>query len=163
MSSDSGEENAGIYTTVSEVVPISNPGASLSRRPDSPVIQTYPKDRYDIILFNDGSPDTTEDIFREYEKEATWCLTWIAPENQGIAGATNAGIVRSNADFICFTWDDRIAESDWIPYLIHGFTDDSVGAVGRIESYEPIPSLQRCVEDYGILNQKRCMLHNKPL
>ena len=164
MNSDSGEQNAGIYPTVSVVVPTFNRGARLSRCLDSLVNQTYPKDRYNIIIVNDGSHDTTEDVLREYEKKATCGFIWITQENQGIAGATNTGIARSNADVICFTGDDCIAESDWITHLIRGFTDDSVGAVGgRIESYQPLTSLQRYVEDSGILNQKRFMLHNKLL
>ncbi len=148
--------------TVSVVIPTFNRGAILSRCLDSLFNQTYPKGRYEIIVINDGSKDSTEDVLREYEKKAPCGFIWITQKNQGIASATNAGISRSSADFICFTGDDCITENDWITNLMRGFIDDSIGAVGgRIESYRPTTSLQRYVEESQILNQKKYMLHNK--
>jgi len=147
---------------ISIVIPTFNRSTKLSRCLNSLFNQTYPKDRYEIIIINDGSTDDTENILKEFKKKATCSFSWFSQKNQGIASATNAGVLKSKGEIICFTGDDCIAEKDWIENLVKGFVDDKVGAVGgNVVGYQAITPIQQYAEDAQIVNQERFMIKNK--
>jgi len=146
---------------VSVIIPTFNRSANLSRCLDSLFNQTYPKDRYEIIIVNDGSRDNTENVLREYKKKAPCEFIGITQENQGIAIATNSGISKSKGDIICFTGDDCIPENNWITLLVNGFTDEKIGAVGgKVVSYQVKTQIQQFVEDCGCLDQEKFVKKN---
>ena len=72
--------------------------------------QTYPKDRYEIIVVNDGSTDGTEEVLKEYAKKAPCIFKCFSQENKGVAAAMNLGIKNAEGDIVCFTADDCIAD-----------------------------------------------------
>jgi cellulose synthase/poly-beta-1,6-N-acetylglucosamine synthase-like glycosyltransferase len=146
---------------VSIVIPTYNRGAKLSRCLDSLFNQTYPKDRYEVIIINDGSKDNTEEVLRDYEKKASCGFIWDTQKNQGIAVATNTGISRSKGEFICFTGDDCIPENNWIEQLITGFDNDLIGAVGgKVVSYQTNTPIQQFIEDAHVLDQETFIKRN---
>jgi len=120
---------------------------------DSLCNQTYPKDKYEIIVVNDGSTDGTEEVLREYEEKAPCKFRWFTQKNQGVAAALNHGIKKAIGEIICFTGDDCIADEKWIKELVKALDDEKIGGVGgRIEAYNP----ETLVEKYGgkIVNQE---------
>jgi cellulose synthase/poly-beta-1,6-N-acetylglucosamine synthase-like glycosyltransferase len=146
---------------ISVVIPTYNRSTQLSRCLDSLFNQTYPKDRYEIIIINDGSKDNTENVLREYEKKAPCVFIWGTQGNQGIATATNSGISRSKGDFVCFTGDDCIPENDWISQLVDGFQNDRIGAVGgKVRSYQINTPIQQFIVDARILDQEGFIKRN---
>jgi cellulose synthase/poly-beta-1,6-N-acetylglucosamine synthase-like glycosyltransferase len=147
---------------VSVVIPTYNRSTKLIRCLNSLFDQTYPKDQYEIIIINDGSKDDTENILKQFNERAPCTFLWVSQKNQGIATATNTGILRSKGDIICFTGDDCIAEKDWIENLVKGFVDDKVGAVGgNVIGYQTTNPIQLYSEDAQIVNQERFMIKNK--
>ncbi len=109
--------------------------------------QSYPKDRYEIIVVNDGSTDGTEEVLKEYEKKAQYMFRWYTQMNRGKAAAMNLGIKNTRGEIICFTDDDCIADKNWIKNLLKEFDDEKVGGVGgRILAYMP----KKLVEKYGV-------------
>jgi cellulose synthase/poly-beta-1,6-N-acetylglucosamine synthase-like glycosyltransferase len=151
-----------IEPLVSIIIPTFNRSNKISRCFDSLFNQTYPKDRYEVIIINDGSKDNTEEVLKEYQKKAPCAFIWDTQENQGIAKATNSGISRSKGDFICFTGDDCIPENDWIAKLINGFNDDTrIGAVGgKVISYQTNTPVQQFIEDAHVLDQEAFIKKN---
>jgi cellulose synthase/poly-beta-1,6-N-acetylglucosamine synthase-like glycosyltransferase len=146
---------------VSVVIPTYNRSENLSRCLDSLFNQTYPKDRYEVIIINDGSKDNTEEVLREYEEKAPCMFIWDTQENQGIAIATNSGISRSKGDFICFTGDDCIPETNWIEQLVNGFNNDTIGAVGgKVLSYQTNSPVQQFIVDAKMLDQESFIKRN---
>jgi cellulose synthase/poly-beta-1,6-N-acetylglucosamine synthase-like glycosyltransferase len=146
---------------VSIVIPTYNRSAILSRCLDSLCNQTFPKDRYEIIVINDGSKDTTEDILRKFEKKASCRFIWSTQENNGRSSARNSGIAKSKGELICFIDDDCIAERDWIKNLTAGFAIDAIGAVGgKIISYKTNTPLQQFIDDSGSVDQETFIKRN---
>jgi glycosyltransferase involved in cell wall biosynthesis len=99
---------------------------------DSLFRQTYPKDRLELIIVNDGSHDGTEGVLRAYEKMAPCRLKWLSQPNSGQTVSFNRGIWNSRGDIVCITGDDCVADERWIENLVGGYAADDIGGVGGI-------------------------------
>ena len=96
---------------VSIIVPIYNVENYLRQCLDSILSQTY--QNFECLLINDGSPDHSADICREYvEKDSRF--RYFEKENGGVSSARNLGIERSKGQYItCIDSDDWV-DSDYI-------------------------------------------------
>jgi GT2 family glycosyltransferase len=115
---------------VSVVVATYNRKKMLGGCIDSLFNQTYPKERYEVIIINDGSTDGTEDILNEYAKRAPCGFKWFTQDNRGQTVAFNLGVKNSIGEIVCITGDDCIADNACIQNLIKGYDLKEVGAVG---------------------------------
>jgi cellulose synthase/poly-beta-1,6-N-acetylglucosamine synthase-like glycosyltransferase len=146
---------------VSVVIATYNRSTILPRCLDSLCNQTYPQERYEILVIDDGSDDNTEEILKEYEKRAPCRFIWITQENHGRSYTRNVGIAKSQGEFVCFTDDDCIAEKNWIEMLVHGFIDDTIGSVGgKVVSYQVNTPVQQFIVDAKILDQESFFKRN---
>src|ERR671912_965329 len=87
---------------VSVVIPCYNQAHFLGEAIESVLSQTYP--HFEIVVVDDGSTDNTQEVAARYPG-----VRYIRQENQGLAGARNAGIRRSNGSYLVFLdADDRL-------------------------------------------------------
>lgn len=77
----------------------------------SVMAQSY--EDYEVILVDDGSQDASGKICDRYaQKDAR--IQVIHQENQGLAGARNAGLFKAKGEWICFLDSDDWVEPDWL-------------------------------------------------
>jgi len=96
---------------VSVVVPVYKVEKYIHRCIDSILEQTYPN--LEIILVNDGSPDTCGSIINSYQKEDARVKAFHKA-NGGLSDARNYGMKRVTGEFTMFVDSD-----DWLdPYMI---------------------------------------------
>jgi glycosyltransferase involved in cell wall biosynthesis len=120
------------YPFVSVVVPFYNAKASLQDLLESLLSQNFPKDRYEIILVDDGSTDSSSDVITKVvERRRETCSIKVLRYNErgGPARARNLGIQNSNGEIIAFTDADTVPNRDWLIELVKGFKDSDVGGV----------------------------------
>ena len=89
---------------VSVIIPAYNAAEFIGETLDSIFAQTFA--RYEVIVINDGSPDTAqlERVLQRYPAN----LRYIKQANQGAAAARNAGLRAANGEFVAFLdADDR--------------------------------------------------------
>jgi glycosyltransferase involved in cell wall biosynthesis len=92
--------------------------------------QTIPRDRYDIIVVDDGSTDETAAIARE----ACADRVIICP-HQGPAAARNAGVAATSAEIVLFTDADCEPSPEWLERMVAPFADSRVmGTKGTYRS-----------------------------
>ena len=140
---------------VSVVIPTYNRKEMLEECLESLFNQNYPKDKYEIIVVNDGSDDGTTEVLEEYEERAPCEFKWFSQENKGAPDAINLAITNSKGEIICFTDDDCVADRNWIRNLIKGYEDGSVGGVGgRIIAYRLKNLIEKYSEERGFLKPK---------
>ncbi len=96
---------------VSVVMPTFNRRDSLAVVLPSLAGQDYPKDRYEIILVDNGSTDGTDELVKGLGIPN---LRHIVQENSGRSGARNRGIREASGGMVMFTDADIIAEPDLI-------------------------------------------------
>jgi glycosyltransferase involved in cell wall biosynthesis len=95
------EERAGA-ALVSVVIPCYNQARFLGEAIESVLRQTYP--HFEIVVVDDGSTDNTSEVASRYPG-----VRCVRQENQGLAGARNAGIRHSRGSYLVFLdADDRL-------------------------------------------------------
>lgn len=88
---------------ISVIVPIYNVEAYLERCIDSIINQTY--QNLQIILINDGSTDSCEDICKEYAKNDVR-IKYVYKKNGGLSSARNLGLKLASGKYISFIDSD---------------------------------------------------------
>jgi GT2 family glycosyltransferase len=71
--------------------------------------QTYPRDRYEVVVVSDGSTDGTDDYLRS---TPPFDLTFVAQANAGPAAARNHAVRVASGSLVAFIDDDVIAAPD---------------------------------------------------
>ncbi len=96
--------------TVSVITPAYNAAKHIGEALDSVLNQTFAS--HEVIVINDGSPDTDE-LERELRKYPA-TVRYIKQENRGAAAARNAGLRSARGEYVAFLdADDR-----WLPNFL---------------------------------------------
>jgi GT2 family glycosyltransferase len=88
----------------------------------------YPKDRYSVIVVDDGSPEPLEPIV--LEATASMSARCVRQPNQGPGAARNHGLQLAEGDWVAFTDDDCRPEPDWLTKLAKAAGISPQAAVG---------------------------------
>jgi len=75
----------------------------------------YPRDRFEVIVVDDGSPMSLELVVKPFSNQFT--LTLLKEVNSGPATARNHGAAKANGKFLVFTDDDCMPVSSWLTAL----------------------------------------------
>jgi GT2 family glycosyltransferase len=86
----------------------------------APEIQTLPADQYEIIVTDDGSQTTAEEMIREHYP---W-VKWVAGPRKGPAANRNHGAKYARGEFIAFTDDDCLPSPSWLWAFSSALTPD---------------------------------------
>lgn len=98
-----------VYPNISVIIPHLNQKDALEKCIHSLMQQSYPLDKVEIIVADNGSvhiPDISNSVFKS--------LIVILENTPGPGPARNAGVNRSTSDFLFFIDTDCIADNDWI-------------------------------------------------
>ncbi|MDR6846418.1 glycosyltransferase family A protein [Flavobacterium granuli] len=107
---------------VSIIIPCYNQAQYLEEALQSVFDQTYVQ--WECIIVNDGSPDNTEIIAKEWIIKDNR-FKYLSQENGGVSSARNLGISNSNGEFILpLDADDKISK-DYIDLAISAFKENS--------------------------------------
>jgi glycosyltransferase involved in cell wall biosynthesis len=104
---------------VSVIIPTFNRKESLRKTLDSLASQTWPADKFEVILVDDDSTDGTKEITLE---DFPFPLRYFWQTNQGDAAARNTGARQSRADILVFLDDDIVADKEYLAGIVqeHG-------------------------------------------
>lgn len=111
-----------INPKISVIVPVYNVEKYIRRCVDSILNQTYKN--FELLLVDDGSPDSCGKICDDYSKIDDR-IKVIHKENGGLSSARNAGIKRSSGDYLNFVDSDDWLESDCLEYLLELLTKNN--------------------------------------
>ena len=104
-----------INPKISVIVPVYNVEKYIRRCVDSILNQTYKN--FELLLVDDGSPDSCGRICDEYSKVDDR-IKVIHKENGGLSSARNAGIKKSSGDYLNFVDSDDWLETDYVEYML---------------------------------------------
>lgn len=124
---------------ISIIVPIYNVENYLRQCLDSIIAQTY--QNFECLLINDGSPDNSAEICREFvDKDARF--RYFEKENGGLSSARNLGIEKSRGAYITFVDSDDWLDSDYLEVLYSKIVEYDTDFV--IGSYKKFSMSDNC-------------------
>lgn len=88
----------------------------------------YPRDRFEVVVVDDGSEKPPYDVVRSFTDRLDVVL--LTQPHAGPAAARNTGAARAKGDFLAFTDDDCTPASDWLRALAARFAQAKDVAVG---------------------------------
>ena len=91
------------------IIPVYNTEKYLDKCLSSVFNQTFSD--YEVIVVNDGSTDSSDEIIKKFEKKYS-NLKYIIKENGGLSSARNRGVSESSGDYILFLDSDDYYEND---------------------------------------------------
>ena len=103
------------YTIVSAVY---NVEKYLDKYFESIITQTLIFDKHiQLILVDDGSPDTSAEIIKKWQKKFPENIIYIKKENGGQASARNLGIKYVKSDWVTFIDPDDFIQYDYFEVI----------------------------------------------
>lgn len=101
-----------------------------------PGVQSLPADQYEVIVTDDGSKTTAEQMLRE---QYPWAK-WVAGPRKGPAANRNNGTKHANGECIAFTDDDCLPSPSWLEAFLSTSTSDVDVYEGKTTCEEGVPS-----------------------
>lgn len=128
--------NAAYQPTVSILIPALNEEKVIGRIVQRMTELTYPKDKMEIIVIDDGSTDDTGKIAEQCSKAHSYIKVIHRSEKEGGRGKAstlNAGLKHAKGEIILCFDVDYYPQRDILEKLTKEFADPKVGAVqGRV-------------------------------
>ena len=137
---------------ISVIIPTFNRVAMLADTLESFAVQSIPKNRYEVVVVDDGSKDATSEVCRDFASPIQ--LKYLHIENSGISAAKNTGILASRGRILLFCDDDDIADSHLLEEHLKAhkqYPQESVAILGYT-TWAPtlsVTPLMRYVTDIG--------------
>ncbi len=104
---------------VSVIIPAYNSGPFVRHAVESVFNQTYPCERTEIIVVDDGSTDNTFDVLKEYRGK----ILYVRQDNKGIASARNKGMTVAKGEIITFLDADDIWHKERLRKVVEKFRE----------------------------------------
>jgi glycosyltransferase involved in cell wall biosynthesis len=111
---------------VSIIIPTYNEKNRITGCIESLLKQTYPQDKIEIIVVDDGSSDGTSPFIRKNFSK----VKLITKKNSGAYDSRNKGADISQGDIIAFTDADCVATKDWIKNIEKVMREKGIKVVG---------------------------------
>ncbi len=124
---------------VSILIPAHNEGVVIRRTIEAMLEQNYPRERFEIVVINDGSDDDTAEIVRDLASRHRNVKLVDVPKGEGGKGksrALNIGLEHAMGDVISVFDADNRPEPNSLRYLVANLVDDpKLGAVlGKVRT-----------------------------
>lgn len=121
---------------ISVIIPTFNRKEYLKKAISALLKQTYPHDRYEIIVVDDYSTDATQRLIEDMAKASDVKITYYANNKaKGQTIARNIGFQKAKGEYVASTDDDMEVSEDWLVKGLSYFRDSDVSAVeGRVLS-----------------------------
>jgi len=88
----------------------------------------YPRDRFEVIVVDDGSETPPETVVSPFYKKMN--VTLLTRSHAGSAATRNTGATHAKGKFLAFTDDDCMPAPDWLQVLAAHFTEKQDCIVG---------------------------------
>lgn len=126
---------------LSVIIPTRNRSSLLEKVIQSLILQTYPKENFEIIIVDNGSTDGTKCVVESFKNDLSNLIYIYYPE-LGLHVGRHAGLALSKGEILVYGDDDIEAFPTWLEGVAESFQDPAVALVGgndlpRFESAPP--------------------------
>ena len=113
----------------SVVIPTRDRAQHLSGALESLTRQTYPRDRFEVIVVDNGSTDDTREVCSSFMNRIPQ-FRYLYEETAGLHAARHLGLKEAKSDLLVYGDDDIEAFPTWLEGIVDAFGDKRVVLVG---------------------------------
>jgi poly-beta-1,6-N-acetyl-D-glucosamine synthase len=113
--------------SITMLIPAYNEADVIRRKLENTVNIDYPKDKFEVLVIDDGSTDDTVKIIEEFASKGITLLR--QPQRGGKMGAVNMGFQNAKGDIVVLSDASPDYESQSLKILMQPFADEKVGVV----------------------------------
>jgi glycosyltransferase involved in cell wall biosynthesis len=140
--------------TISVLIPTYNRAGLLIASLESLERQTLPRDRFEVLVVDDGSTDDTPEVCRGFHHRLP--LRYFRLDHAGISAAKNLGVFTAQAPIVLFFDDDDVAHGELLTEHVaahhrHPAEPDAVLGYTTWAPWLHITELMRYLTDVGQL------------
>lgn len=84
----------------------------------------YPKNKYEIIVVDNNSKDSSREILKNFAKLYKAVTVIFLDKNLGFSKGNNIGIKKAKGEFVCLFNNDCVADREWLKELVASATSD---------------------------------------
>jgi hyaluronan synthase len=122
-------EDTNYHPEVTIIVPVKNDEEIIKKTIDHCYGGTYPKEKVEVIVINDGSTDGTLDRIYESKEKYPQLQVVNFPENKGKRDAMAVGARMAKGEILVYIDSDSLIAKESLHYMVQGFSDPKVGAI----------------------------------
>ena len=131
---------------LSVVVPAHNEERVIGRLLERIVEFTYPKEKLQVVVVDDGSTDNTGKIIEDFANKYAFIKPLHKHSATGKAAALNEALKQATGEIIYFFDADYVPDHDFVEKSNHAFSDPKVGLVqGNIRVLNEDKGVQKVV------------------
>lgn len=149
-------EGTNEYPSVTAIVPCWNEEKTVARTIHSLLELDYPKDKFKIMIVDDGSTDKTWEVIQQFKNNPQ--IELHTKKNGGKYTALNYGLSKLTTDLVGCLDADSYVHKDTLKKIVYYFQDKETMAVApSIKLWEPksvLQLLQKIEYGFGIFNRK---------
>ena len=111
--------------------------------------QDYPRDRFEVIVVDDGSLTPPEDVVATFPDQMQ--ITLLSQTNQGPAAARNIGAKHAKGVYLAFLDDDCLPDKDWLRQFARSFIEKPDHLLGgqtvNLLQHNPYAATSQIIQD----------------
>ena len=135
---------------ISIITPTYNRAKELDALFESLSNQSIKKDKFELIISDDGSSDSTKEVVEKWVMKAEYRIKYFKQYNQGPGAARNIGLENSVGTLICFIDSDCEAHEDWLSNIVYEYNKSGFDACGGPDgAKKDFSALQKAI-DYSM-------------
>ena len=106
----------------------------------------FPADRYELIIADDGSTDSTAALVQRVQKNCSFDLQFFRQENKGPGAARNMGMQHAHGDMFIFIDSDCTVAPNWLAAIDRDVNAQNADAFGGPDSFrDDFPPLLKAI------------------
>ncbi len=121
---------------ISIIIAARNESENIPELIKSLINQSYPNDKYEIIIVNDRSKDSSSRLLKDlssFYMNLSYINITNTPENWAPKKwAIYNGILKAKGEIIIQTDADCLLGNNWVKSMVSGFTDSSIGFISSL-------------------------------